>query len=133
MDDAALKEKNGCPGGRSPSVLFSCVPVRPAARAGFTRLAMKPASNERKHIMSTNEETKKSPVRKIRAGSVTASIWENVKDGKTRTSVTVQRSYKNGDGQWKNSDSYGGAELLELAKVALAAYDELHLVGNAAE
>ena len=34
-------------------------------------------------------ETKKAPVAKIRAGSVTASIWENVKDGKTKGTAVI--------------------------------------------
>jgi hypothetical protein len=76
--------------------------------------------------MTTNTETKKAPVDKIRAGSVSASIWENVTEKGTRTSVTVQRSYKDKDGKWRNVDSYSGPELLELAHVALKAYDRLN-------
>jgi len=49
--------------------------------------------------MTTNTEAKKAPVDKIRAGSVSASIWENATEKGTRTSVTVQRSYKDKDGK----------------------------------
>ena len=76
--------------------------------------------------MTTNTENKKAPVDRIRAGSVTASIWENVTEKGTRTSVTVQRSYKDKDGKWHNIDNYSGPELLELAHVALKAYDRLN-------
>jgi len=77
--------------------------------------------------MSTTETTatKNPPVRKIRVGSVTASIFENVKDGNTRTSITFQRSYKDRDGKWQNSDNYNIGELLELAKAADMAHTHL--------
>jgi hypothetical protein len=78
--------------------------------------------------MSANTETKK-PVAKIRAGSVTASIWENEKG----TDVTFQRSYKDKAGQWHNSKGYRGAALLELSKAALDAYDRLREAGNKAK
>jgi hypothetical protein len=81
--------------------------------------------------MSTNtEETKKAPVAKIRAGYVTASIWENATEKGTRTSVTFQRSYKDKDGKYHNSDSYSGGELLELSKAALDAYDKIREARN---
>jgi hypothetical protein len=76
--------------------------------------------------MTTNTESKNAPVDRIRAGSVTASIWENVTDKGTRMSVTVQRSYKDKDGKWHNIESYSGTELLELAHAALKAYDRLN-------
>lgn len=76
--------------------------------------------------MTTNTETKKTPVDKIRAGSVSASIWQNATEKGTRTSVTVQRSYKDKDGKWHYVDSYSGPELLELAHVAQKAYDRLN-------
>jgi hypothetical protein len=76
--------------------------------------------------MTTNTESKNAPVDRIRAGSVTASIWENVTDKGTRMSVTVQRSYKDNDGKWHNVDNYSGSELLELAHAALKTYDRLN-------
>jgi hypothetical protein len=75
--------------------------------------------------MTTNTETKKAPVAKIRVGAVTASIWENTTDKGTRPSVSFQRSYKDSEGKWHNLDSYGIAELLELAKAADLAHTQL--------
>jgi len=69
-------------------------------------------------------ETKKPPVGKVRVGSVTASIWENTKDGKTFYNVTFERRYKAGD-EWKSSDSYGAGDLLELAKAADRAHSQI--------
>jgi len=70
-------------------------------------------------------ETKKPPVGKVRVGSVTASIWENTKDSKIFYSVTFERRYKDGDGNWKSSDSYGPGDLLELAKAADRAHSQI--------
>ena len=75
--------------------------------------------------MTTNTETRNAPVAKIRVGSVTASIWENNGENGTRSSVTFQRSYKDKDGKWHNSDSYNIGDLLELAKAADLAHSRL--------
>ena len=66
------------------------------------------------------------PVAKISLFPVTAAIWQNEKDGKSYYSVTFQRSYKNEKGNWQNSESFGAADLLLLAKVADQAHSEIH-------
>ncbi|WP_392338314.1 hypothetical protein [Loktanella salsilacus] len=54
------------------------------------------------------------PAHKIKIGLITATIWDN--DG--FHSVDVTRSYKSGDGDWKNTASFAQGDLLNLAKVA---------------
>ena len=82
-------------------------------------------------MSNTNEtKTKKTPVAKIRVGSVTASIWENTNDKGTQTTVTFQRSYKDGESKWHNREDYRGTALLELSKAALDAYDRLRETTN---
>ena len=55
------------------------------------------------------------PVKKIAAGSVRAAIWENdiEVNGVTKTilKVTVDRRYKDKDGQWKSSQSFSRNEI----------------------
>lgn len=51
------------------------------------------------------------PVAKFRVGSVTASVWKN--DG--NLSVTLQKSYKDGD-EWKNSDTLFHADVVCAVK-----------------
>jgi len=54
-------------------------------------------------------EEKNKPLKKFRAGSITATIWNNTfdKDGKTQTYQTVsfERSYKDKEGNWKTTNS----------------------------
>ena len=57
------------------------------------------------------------PAKRFRIGNVQATIWENGNGDRTFYNVTFVRSYKD-DGEWKESNSYGHAELLNLAKVS---------------
>jgi hypothetical protein len=66
------------------------------------------------------------PVAKITMFPITGAIWQNEKDGKSYYSVTFQRSYRDDKGNWQNSDSFGAADLLLLAKVADQAHSEVH-------
>ena len=59
--------------------------------------------------------TGQKPVSKFKAGQVSAAIWENqvrVK-GKavTMLKATVQRRYKDKDGNWKSSQSFSRNEI----------------------
>lgn len=56
------------------------------------------------------------PVAKYAAGQVSAAIWENevtTKAGKkvTMLKATVERRYKDRDGQWKSSNSFSRNEI----------------------
>ena len=59
--------------------------------------------------------TGQKPVTKFQAGMVSAAIWENPIEvkGKTVTMLkaTVQRRYKDKDGNWKSSQSFSGNEI----------------------
>lgn len=71
------------------------------------------------------EAKNNKPVANVRIGSVTASIWENKGDKGSFLSASFQRSYKDKDGNWKNSESFGPTALLELAKAADAAHTRI--------
>jgi hypothetical protein len=56
------------------------------------------------------------PVAKFTAGQVSAAIWENEVTTKAGTKVvilkaTVERRYKDRDGQWKSSGSFSRNEI----------------------
>ncbi|MFC1636533.1 hypothetical protein ACFL5Z_17010 [Planctomycetota bacterium] len=55
------------------------------------------------------------PVAKYRAGQVSAALWENeiTVNGRqvTMLKATVQRRYKDRDGQWKSSNSLSRNEI----------------------
>jgi len=59
--------------------------------------------------------TGQKPVAKFKAGMVSAAIWENQIEVKEKTvtmlKATVQRRYKDKDGDWKSSQSYSRNEI----------------------
>jgi hypothetical protein len=71
-----------------------------------------------------------SPVHTIRYGTIQAAIWRNVVDNGNASrpmyGVTFSRSYKDGDGNWKDSASFGFDDLLLLAKAANDAHSYIH-------
>jgi hypothetical protein len=69
----------------------------------------------------------KSPAYKFRLGLITATIWDN--DG--FYSVDLSRSYKNSEGQWQSTTSYGHADLLNIAKSAERAENWIARQANA--
>jgi hypothetical protein len=70
-------------------------------------------------------EPKKAPVGKVRVGLITASVWENPTEKGTFYNVTFERRYKDAQGNWQSSHSYGESDLLELAKAADLAHTEI--------
>jgi len=54
------------------------------------------------------------PVAKFRVGFVTAAVWKN---DAGYYSVTLQTSYKDGNGDWQNGDYLNHGDLLNGAKV----------------
>jgi len=56
-----------------------------------------------------------APVKKFSAGSVSCALWENeaVVNGKNVgiLKATVERKYKDRDGTWKSSGSFGRNEI----------------------
>lgn len=59
--------------------------------------------------------TQQTPIAKFRAGQVSAALWENEiqTGGRTATilKATIQRRYKDTDGQWKSSTSFSRNEI----------------------
>ena len=72
--------------------------------------------------------TKNKPAQTFRSKGTKAAIWENTgKDGKFYT-VTFIRSYKDVEGNWKETDGYGFSDLDDLANVAIQA--KLYILKN---
>jgi len=72
--------------------------------------------------MTTHSNT---PVDTIRDGSLKATIWMNPKENGNFYSVQITRSYKDEQGNWHDTDSFSGSELLRVARLANIAYDEV--------
>lgn len=86
--------------------------------------------------MAKNEE-KVMPIARLRCGAVSVSIWENKgkKDGKEYNikSVTMQRSYKDEKGEWKNSESFSGSDILVLSRLLVIAHEKFNINAEDAE
>ena len=72
---------------------------------------------------STTEQENKpaarnQPVHHIRMGRIGAAIWQHESENGTWHNVTLSRSYKDANDEWKSSDSFSGDDLLVVAKVA---------------
>jgi len=59
--------------------------------------------------------TQQTPIAKFRAGQVSAALWENEiqTGGRTATilKATIQRRYRDTDGNWKSSTSFSRNEI----------------------
>ena len=62
------------------------------------------------------------PVHKIKLWPLTAAIWKQSGTNGDFYNVTIQRTYKDKDGEWGNSDSFGRDDLLPAGKLLDAAH-----------
>jgi hypothetical protein len=60
---------------------------------------------------------RRRPAHEVRLGRLKAAIWANDSEHGVRYSVSVARVYKDGQGRWQTSESFGRDDLLTLAKV----------------
>lgn len=71
------------------------------------------------------------PAKKFRAGTISATVWKNtvVRDGKEVEfpTVSLQRSYKDKEGQWQQSNNLRRDDLPKAMLVLEEAYKELSL------
>lgn len=70
-----------------------------------------------------SKQTKQRPVETLRDGAIKAAIWKNESDNGDFFAVTFARTYKSDDGELHDTDSFSGAQLLRLARLAEKAYD----------
>lgn len=70
-----------------------------------------------------SKKTKQRPVETLRDGALKASIWKNESENGIFFAVNFARTYKNGDGDLNDTDSFSGSQLLRLARLADKAYD----------
>lgn len=78
------------------------------------------------------KETKQRPVETLRDGAIKAAIWRNESEKGAFFAVTFSRTYRNGDGNLKDTDSFSGTQLLQLARLADKAYDRAAKLTKAA-
>jgi hypothetical protein len=76
------------------------------------------------------------PIEKFKAGQVSAAIWENkvmVNDRETvMLKASIQRRYKDKDGEWKSSSSFGRNEIPLAIHCLQKAFEKIIEKQNAA-
>jgi len=70
-------------------------------------------------------EPRKQPVETLRDGNLKASVWENKRDENVMHSVQFRRSYRDQEGQYRDTDSFSGSDLLRLSKLAERSYEAI--------
>lgn len=70
------------------------------------------------------EEVKNKPMAKFESGLLDVAVWKNENEKGAFLSFSVQRSYKDQKGEWKNTDSLSLSrrDLLPLALLLQEAY-----------
>lgn len=69
---------------------------------------------------------KKSPVAKVSVGMISAAIWRNASQGnKAFYNTTFENRFKDDQGNFQTSASYGQNDLLLLAHCATLAFDKI--------
>jgi len=63
------------------------------------------------------------PIKTLRDGLITATLWKNHTDDGAFYSVNLIRSYKDQDGEWNETPSFSGSDLLKASNLATRAYD----------
>ena len=70
-----------------------------------------------------------TPIKKFSAGAVSAAVWENPStngEGSFQT-VTLQKAYKDKQGDWKHSASFKASDLPKAMLVLNKAYEFVSL------
>lgn len=74
------------------------------------------------------------PYRKFSAGTVSCALWQNeaTVNGRnvTMLKATVERRYKDGDGEWKSSNSFSRNEIPLAIYCLQKAFDEIVSKGS---
>jgi hypothetical protein len=81
------------------------------------------------------EETmtdKKKPTFSIRVGKIKATAWKNTAGDSVFMSYKLTRSYKDKDGNWTDSDSYGIEDMPVVASL-VAEIQRRHFAGGTPE
>jgi hypothetical protein len=68
---------------------------------------------------------KQKPAHEVRLGRIRCTIWRNEHEKGPWYSMTLTRSYKDGD-EWKSASSFGTGDLLVLGEVARMAFHWIH-------
>src|SRR4051794_12170855 len=75
---------------------------------------------------AASTEAKRGPIQSFREGDVSVSIWAREYKGRVYHSCSFERSYKDAQGQWRYTRSFGLDDLGKLISLAQKASEYLH-------
>ena len=67
--------------------------------------------------------TNNKPTATLRDGLLKATVWKQNSEKGGFFRVNFTRRYRDKDGNWQDSDSFSGSELLRIAHLATKAYE----------
>ncbi|MGD1923193.1 MAG: hypothetical protein ACFB03_03250 [Paracoccaceae bacterium] len=79
-----------------------------------------------------NEQQKNLPIDTIREGALKATIWRNESQKGTYHTVNVARTYKDDQGNLRDTNSFRAQDMLGLAELARQAHHRSHDLNRAA-
>ncbi len=71
----------------------------------------------------TESGSQKGPEKKFRAGAVSATIWKNEGEKGSYNTISLERGYKDKNGQWQKTNSFRANDLPKAAVVLNKAYE----------
>lgn len=75
--------------------------------------------------MSDELDQRSRPAESLREGPLKAAIWRNEGQNGDYHTVTVARSYKDKDGNWRDTSSFRAQDMLGLSELARRAHHEV--------
>ncbi len=63
------------------------------------------------------------PEQKFRAGLISATVWNNEKDGKEFKTVSFEKNYKDKEGEWKTTNSLSANDIPRALVVLSKAFE----------
>ena len=67
----------------------------------------------------------KKPVETLRDGSVKSAVWENEGQNGTFHAATFSRSYRDENGNYAETNSFSGTDLLKLSRLSEQTYEAI--------
>lgn len=74
----------------------------------------------------TNDPSKPRPVEALREGPLKAAIWRNEGENGAYHSVTLARTYKDKDGELRDTNSFRAKDMLGLSELTRRAHHHSH-------
>lgn len=76
--------------------------------------------------MAEEKPTGKPPVKKVRFGGMTASVWENEsKEGRKFHTISMERAYRDANDEWQNTQTLRHSDLPKAILVLQKVYEAI--------